>query len=85
MKLFPSKEFVKCVKKLFSSKQQQVKSKLKLMQVDIYRPSLRTKKIKSVEGLFESSINMDTRIIWTYVKEGILLLKCVVHDDLKKL
>jgi mRNA-degrading endonuclease YafQ of YafQ-DinJ toxin-antitoxin module len=48
-------------------------------------PSLRTKKIKGTDGLFECSVNMDIRIIWTYYDDEIIILLDVgLHDILQK-
>jgi mRNA-degrading endonuclease YafQ of YafQ-DinJ toxin-antitoxin module len=46
-------------------------------------PSLRTKKVQGLQGVFECSINMDIRVLWTY-KEGklILLIDIGRHDIL---
>ncbi|XFA98598.1 hypothetical protein ACAG96_06955 [Candidatus Izemoplasma sp. B36] len=41
-------------------------NKLEIFIEDHKHPSLRTKKIKGSDILFESSINMSIRVIWIY-------------------
>lgn len=58
-----SKQFVKHYKKLSLKEQNQTDKKLLMFEKDQFHPSLRTKKIKGQVELWESSINMDIRII----------------------
>jgi mRNA-degrading endonuclease YafQ of YafQ-DinJ toxin-antitoxin module len=48
-------------------------------------PSLRTKKINGHKDLFESSINMDIRIIWYYENQTIIVLIDIGHHDILKI
>jgi mRNA-degrading endonuclease YafQ of YafQ-DinJ toxin-antitoxin module len=45
-------------------------------------PSLRTKKIQGVSDLYESSVNMDIRIIWHYENDDLIILADVGHHDI---
>lgn len=45
-------------------------------------PSLRTKKIQGAEGMWESSVNMDIRIIWFYENNELILLLDIGHHDI---
>jgi mRNA-degrading endonuclease YafQ of YafQ-DinJ toxin-antitoxin module len=55
------------------------------MANDPHHPALRTKHIHAERGLFESSANMDIRIIWHYQEtDAIALLDVGHHDILKK-
>lgn len=64
---------------------QQTKNKIKYFIENPTHPSLRTKKIQGADGIWESSVNMDIRIIWFYEnKELILLLDIGHHDILNK-
>ena len=47
-------------------KKNQFKNKIKFFIENPTHPSLRTKKIKGLDNTWESSINMDIRIIWFY-------------------
>jgi mRNA interferase RelE/StbE len=57
-----------------------LKKKLDLLVDNPKHPSLRTKKIKGTEDIFESSINMDIRITWEFYENGILLRNIGRHD-----
>lgn len=43
------------------------------MLVNPRHPSLRSKKIQGTDNIFEASVNMDIRITWQYISDGILL------------
>ena len=45
-------------------------------------PSLRTKKIKGTDGLWESSVNMDIRIIQFYEDSEMIILLYIGHHDI---
>jgi mRNA-degrading endonuclease YafQ of YafQ-DinJ toxin-antitoxin module len=47
-------------------------------------PSLRNKKIKGHKDLYESSLNMDIRIIWYYENQIIIVLIDIGHHDILK-
>ena len=66
-------KFTRQLKKLPSDVQGRIKEKLKILQEEPSHPSLRTKRHKS-SGYFESSINMNYRILWDYEGESIILL-----------
>jgi mRNA interferase RelE/StbE len=73
-------------KKSFSKLQDQEKrlfyNKLSLFIENHRHPSFRTKKIKGSEILFESSINMSIRVIWTYQNENLILMIDIGHHDI---
>jgi mRNA-degrading endonuclease RelE of RelBE toxin-antitoxin system len=58
--------------------------KLSLFIENHKHPSLRTKKIKGSDILFESSINMSIRVIWTYEGEKMILMLDIGHHDILK-
>jgi mRNA-degrading endonuclease YafQ of YafQ-DinJ toxin-antitoxin module len=57
-----------------------INSKLKLLSENVNHPSLRTKKIQGHKNDFESSINIDIRIVWQYV-EGKIYVKAIGSHD----
>jgi mRNA-degrading endonuclease RelE of RelBE toxin-antitoxin system len=75
-------------KKSFSRLQDQEKklfySKLSLFIENHRHPSLRTKRIQGSEMLFESSINMSIRVIWTYQNDHLILMIDIGHHDILK-
>lgn len=81
-KLTYSKDFKKHFKKLSVKEKAACKGKLNLLIENPFHPSLRTKKIKDTDGIWESSINMDIRIIWFYEGSDLILLLDIGHHDI---
>ena len=79
--LEPTKAFLKVLKKLSQNEQRAVAKKLMILSENPYHPSLRTKKVQSLRDVFECSVNMDIRILWTYIDGRIILLLDVGHHD----
>ena len=77
-----TKSFDKNLRKLSPTEQKQVAQKLKVMQLNPYHPSLRTKKIKGFKDLFECSVNMDIRILWQYKENHIILILDIEHHSI---
>ncbi|MCI0184724.1 hypothetical protein [Sulfoacidibacillus ferrooxidans] len=44
-------------------------------------PSLRLKRVKGTDGIYECSVNMDVRITLEFAKEGVFLLGNIDHHD----
>jgi len=80
MQIQYSKKFKDNLAKLPISAKKQTRNKLEIMYENLKHPSLRTKKIKGTKNIYESSVNMDTRITWQYVENGILLRNIGHHD-----
>jgi mRNA-degrading endonuclease YafQ of YafQ-DinJ toxin-antitoxin module len=83
-KLIPGKHFVKSYKKLPSLLQKRIDNKLLRLAEDPNHPSLRTKRIQGTERLYESSVNMDVRLIWYYEGDRLIILLDVGHHDILK-
>jgi len=81
-KITYTERFRKKYSKLEEKEKQQLKNKIKLLAQNPIHPSLRTKRIKGINALFETSINMDVRIIWYYEQERIILLVDLGHHDI---
>ena len=81
-KLEPTKVFSKHLKKLNSNEQRAVAGKLALLAENPFHPSLRTKKVQRLKDIFECSVNMDIRILWTYRDDIIILLLDIGHHDI---
>ncbi|MGI6534059.1 MAG: type II toxin-antitoxin system YafQ family toxin [Peptococcia bacterium] len=81
-KIIFTKTFEKNLKRLIITEQKQVAEKLKILQINPYHPSLRTKKIKGFEGLFECSVNMDIRIPWPYEGSDIIITLDIGHHSI---
>lgn len=80
MEFLFSSRFKKDYKKLSVDLKKIVNSKLKLLSENHTHSSLRSKKIKGRDYIFESSINMSIRITWQY-KDGKILLRAVGDHD----
>lgn len=81
-KITYTKSFKKHYNKLSFNEKKQTKKKLSLFIDNPTHPSLRTKKIKGTDGLWESSVNMDIRIIWFYEDNEIIILLDIGHHDI---
>jgi len=78
-KLKYTKDFEKSLKALTAQEQKMVFNKLKILVQNPFYPSLRTKKVQGIDGVFEMSVNMDIRILWKYENGVIILLLDVGH------
>lgn len=81
-KIVATKTFEKSLKRLTSIEQKQVADKLKMLRINPRHSSLRTKKIKGFEGLFECSVNMDIRILWRYEGSEIIIILDIGHHSI---
>ena len=81
-KLEYSKAFAKNLKKLSASEQHAVAAKLKILVENPLHPSLRTKKVQRLKNIYESSVNMDIRILWMHKGDRLILLLQVGHHDI---
>lgn len=81
--LFSSK-FKKSFSKLEVNEKKVFYKKLSLFINNHRHPSLRTKKIKGSEILFESSISMSIRVIWAYKNACLILMLDIGHHDILK-
>lgn len=84
MKLIRTENFKKNFKGLSKEIQKSTEGKLRLLENDIWHPSLRVKKAKSREGVFEGSVNKNFRFLFTMSSESIMLLRIGTHDIIKK-
>jgi len=80
--LEPTKSFAKNLKKLSQNEQKAVARKLTMLVQNPFHPSLRTKKVQSLENIFECSVNMDIRVLWTYKNDKLILLLDIGHHNI---
>ena len=62
----------------------QAREQEKLGELILDNNSLRTKKIQGQKDLYESSINMDIRVIWYFENEELIILVDIGHHDILK-
>jgi len=79
--IVPTKKFLKDFNKLSDIHKNMVLDTLEILKLVPFYPSLRTKKIKNN---YESSVNMDIRIIWHFKGAQIIVLLDVGHHDVLK-
>jgi mRNA interferase RelE/StbE len=81
-RLSVTRKFERNLKRLTVTEQKITARKLKMLQIDPFQRSLRTKKIKGLKGLFECSVSMDIRILWCYQEDSILLMLDIGHHSI---
>ncbi len=79
MKIYYSDLFKQKVQLLEVDIKKILRNKLELMEQNPRHPSLRAKKIKGTDDIYEASINMSYRMTWQYYKDGILLRNIGEH------
>ncbi len=74
--------FRKQFKKLSAEERSMFRQKLSLFAENPLHPSLRTKKIKGTDDLFEFSVNMDIRVVWFYEGNTLVALVDIGHHNI---
>jgi mRNA-degrading endonuclease RelE of RelBE toxin-antitoxin system len=86
--IYSTRTFGKELRKLSTADQTLVLKKLLMLADNPFYPSLRTKKMQGNAENYESSVNMDIRLVWKFDDENedkiILMLDVGHHDILKK-
>jgi mRNA interferase RelE/StbE len=80
-----SERFKKHYMNLHPTLRKQVSEKVKILVENPIHPSLRTKRIKGTNDLYECSINMSIRLIWYYQEHNMIILVDVGNHDVLKL
>lgn len=78
--LILSKRFSKTMNALSATEQIQVNRALMRLQENPRHNSLRTKKIKALDDIFESRVSDSIRVIWQWYDGQILLLLVGGHE-----
>lgn len=81
-KITYSKDLKKHYKKLSETKKKQTKKKIKFFVKNPTHPFLKTKKIQGTDGIWESSVNMDIKIICFYENNELIFLLDIGHHDI---
>ena len=84
LKITYSERFQKHYKKLSADEKTQFRKKLDVFADNPLHPSLRTKRIKGTDGLFEFSVDMDIHVIWFYDGDSLVALVDIGHHDILK-
>lgn len=83
MRLLRTDRFKKDFKKLPAPIQERTLKSLRLFVNDSRHPSLHTKKMEGVPGVWEMRVSDDYRITFQYAEEGVLLRRVGPHDILR--
>jgi mRNA interferase RelE/StbE len=78
--IYFTQEFKNSYRFLTKTDQKKVDQKLELFAQNPHHPSLRTKKIQSLEYIWEASVSTKIRFTWAYYQDGILLRTIGYHD-----
>jgi len=82
MKIAQTGPFKRDYKKLPEKIQGQADKTLSLLMTNLYHPSLRAKKIKSRENIWEARVSKDYRISFEITKDTCLLRRIGRHDEI---
>jgi mRNA interferase RelE/StbE len=85
MMLIRTRRFLEDYRKLPPQVQKQTDRKLQYLADNVAHPSLRVKRVRKYEEVYEGSINMDYRFLFLITTEGYVLLRLGRHDVLEKL
>jgi|LSQX01.3.fsa_nt_gb mRNA-degrading endonuclease RelE of RelBE toxin-antitoxin system len=85
MKLIRTQRFLDDYRKLPARVQKQTQRKLQYLGENLGHPSLRVKRVRKYDDVYEGSIDMDYRFLFLITGEGYLLLRIGRHDIIEKL
>ncbi len=84
MKLYPTEQFVKCYEDLAQNVQKQTDKQLELLLTNFRHPSLRTKKIRGTDNIWEARVTREYRFTFQIEGELYILRKVGTHRILKR-
>lgn len=82
MELVFTRPFIRDYKKLPSNIQENVDRKLSFLLQNMRHPSLRVKKVRGYEDVWEGSITMNYRFFFRRSKDKYVLLRVGTHNEL---
>ncbi len=84
MELNFTHKFKKDYKKLSPILQKQVDAKMILLTSNLSHPSLRVKKVKGCDDVYEGSISMHYRFLFSITEDGYIILRVGTYNILEK-
>ncbi|MEX1013706.1 MAG: hypothetical protein WDZ80_00920 [Candidatus Paceibacterota bacterium] len=84
MKIITTKRFDRSFKKLPKNIQKILGKQLKLLLSNFSHPSLKIKKVKSLDGILEGRVNKSYRFLFSIMSEAYVLLDVGDHDKILK-
>ncbi len=85
MKLIRTRRFLEDYRELPAQVRKQTDRKLRYLAGDVTHPSLRVKRVRKYEQVYEGSINMEYRFLFLIATDAYVLLRIGRHDILEKL
>ena len=85
MRLIRTQRFLEDYRKLPAQVQKQTDRKLRYLAENVGHPSLRVKRVRKYEEVYEGSINIKYRFLFLITSEGYVLLRIGRHDILEKI
>ena len=79
-----TRRFERAYKRKPKGLQQALTEAIVRLQTDPSYPSLRVKKIRGIQDVWEASINMKHRMTFEYSPDGIILRNCSGHEALTR-
>jgi len=83
-KIITHKSFENDYLKLSAGLQKRTDQKLKLLSENLSHPSLRVKKVRGREGVYEGSINIHYRFLFSITEDAYIILRVGTHNILEK-
>ena len=84
MRLRATERFVSDYRALPADIRERTDRKLRYLAADLRHPSVRVKRVPSRQGIYEGSINMDYRFLFSVEGDAIILLRIGRHDIIDK-
>ena len=85
MRISRTQRFVEDSMKLPSRIRKVLPRKLAYLAQDLAHPSLRVKRVQRYDGVYEASINMDYRLLFSVQDDVCMLLRIGRHDVIDRL
>jgi len=82
VKIIITRRFERSFRKLPPEIKERSKDKFKLLLKDASHPSLRVKKVRKYEGVFECRITGDYRLLFSITKEAYVFLEVGNHNEI---
>jgi len=80
MRLRATERFISDYRALPADIRERTDRKLRYLAADLSHPSLRVKRVRSRQGVYEGSVNMDYRFLFEVEGDAVILLRIGRHD-----
>ena len=81
----PSPRFLRAVRKLTPQQQAETQAAINRLRQNPAHPSLRVKKVRGTDGVWEASVTMGRRFTFEYAPDGAIVIRnCNGHEILRR-